>query len=651
VSTRLAVVCLVLAAGLGGGVPLGAEELPAWLQSAIAATAPSYDKDIHGVVLHDEGTATVGPDGRVTRLGRYAVRILDRDGASLAAVRVGYDTDSSKVRDLRAWLVASDGTVKRYDGKETADIAMVANDVYSEARAKLIDASGSAVGVAVFAYESAVEEKAFFAGEAWAFQGRLPVLRSRYTLILPAGWRAEGNVFNHAAMAPLVSGSQYTWELQDLAPIKDEPWAPGLESLAPSLLVRYGPSAGGPAGESATFADWTSVSRWYAALAEPQATPSDALAAKARELVKDADGEWQQIARVGRFVQSINYISIQIGMGRYRPHPAGDVLAKSYGDCKDKANLMLALLRTLGVRAHLVLVDALDADSVHPEWPSPAQFNHVIVAIETKTAPPGAATVEHPRLGALLLFDPTAPHTRLGDLPGAEQGGWGLLAAGEAGGLVRLPLLPPSARRIERRLEAALGADGGVNAEVDETSWGQSAVDERRALNGEAGAFTRRIEQWLASGIRAARTTAIEPSDGDDRLSLKMRFSSPSYGQVMQGRLLVFCPALLSRRDFVALNEAVRQTPIRVRASEFTEIARVALPAGFAVDDLPPAVTLDAPFGSYRFAIETHADHLIVRRQLTTARALVPAAEYKAVRQFFEKVAAAEQSRVVLVKQ
>jgi hypothetical protein len=328
-------------------------------------------------------------------------------------------------------------------------------------------------------------------------------------------------------------------------------------------------------------------------------------------------------------------------------------LAKSYGDSKDQANLMLALLKVLGLRAHLLLTHAVDPTYVRTEWPSPQQFDHCVLAIQLHSPTAAGAVIEHERLGRLLIFDPSDPHTSLGDLPYADQGGWGLLVAGPDGGLVRLPLLPPSDSRVERKLEVVLRSGGGIEGELHESAWGQSARSERAAWKGPAGTYTRHVEDWLAAGVGGARATNIETKDNPDdgRFDLTVRFAATSSGQTLQNRLLLFRPVLVPRRDSLRLTEATRTQPIRIEASEFRETTRIALPAGFAIDELPQSLTIESQFGRYALTLEGQGDQISVVRQMTLQRALVPAAEYKAVRQFFEKIAAAEQSRVVLVRQ
>ena len=82
----------------------------------------------------------------------------------------------------------------------------------------------------------------------------------------------------------------------------------------------------------------------------------------------------------------------------------------------------------------------------------------------------------------------------------------------------------------------------------------------------------------------------------------------------------------------------------------FTEVVRIKLPAGFDVDEMPDAVKLDTPFGSYKTSYEVKNGQLVFTRALTQRATTIPAAQYQAIRSFFERIRAAEQAPVVLAR-
>ena len=118
----------------------------------------------------------------------------------------------------------------------------------------------------------------------------------------------------------------------------------------------------------------------------------------------------------------------------------------------------------------------------------------------------------------------------------------------------------------------------------------------------------------------------------------------------MQNRLLIFKPAIVSRRDSLFLTAAERKHPIALNPQAYTETVRVKLPEGFAVDEVPNALKIDEPFGSYSASHEVRGSELIFTRSLTIRRATLPAAQYAAVRAFYQKILDVEQAPAVLIR-
>jgi hypothetical protein len=629
------------------------DDVPAWLQQAAASRAPAYDKEVPAVVLNDEARVTISDDGKITTVKTYAIRILTREGRHYAVATESYQTDSGKVREMRAWLIRPSGDPKRYGKNETLDVASATNDVYNEARYKSINASSDADAGMVFGYETVTEERTYFNQDVWSFQGRLPVLFSRMVLTLPSNWRASSVVFNHAKIEPTIAGTTYSWELRNLPPIDPEPASPKVTNLAPRIAISYFPAEGARTNGSRTFDTWAEVSRWYSELSDGQAVPSDALIAKARQLTGSAKTELEKIHAIARYAQDIQYISIQMGTGRFRPHAASDVFVKSYGDCKDKANLMRAMLKAINISSHLVLIYSGDATYVREEWASPTWFNHCIIAVKVSDETQSPTVLVHPTFGRLLVFDATDDNTPLGDLPDYLQGSFALVAAGDNGALVRMPTTSPEANLLDRQSEVVLAADGSITATVRERFKGQTAAVARREFRSlSRPQYVDMIEKWVTRSSNGAKVTKVNPVDSSNEglFGLDVEFTAGSYGQVMQDRLLVFRPAIIERRITLSLTRAKRLHPIVLHAHAYSETVRVKLPAGFVVDELPDQTKLDSSFGAYLAKYEVKDGSLIFTRSLIQRAATVPVEDYLKVQNFFSSMRAAEQAPVVLVR-
>ena len=631
------------------------DSAPNWLKQAAAINTPTYAKDVPGVVLHDSQDVTLDGQGKLLTTENYAVKILTREGRGLATATAFYLMSFSKVRDINAWVIRPDGTVKEFDKKSVLDLISNQEDVYNEGRVKIIDASDTVDVNFVFGYTVVTEDQPLFYQKIHSFQERLPVMLSRYTLNLPTGWKASSITFNHPEIKPSVSGTSYVWEARNLAPIPPEPLSPSVRNMAPRIAVNYAP-ANDSQVVNRTFADWTAVSLFDSNLNDPQVIVDDAVAGKARELTATAKTELEKIRAIGSFVQNLQYISIDIGVGygnALKPRPSNVVLNRGYGDCKDKATLMRAMLKSLKIESHPIAIYSGDPDFVREEWASPSQFNHAILAVKVSDETVAPTILNHPKLGRLLIFDATDPYTPVGDLPDYLQGSLALIEAREAGGLVRMPITPPETNLLERNVEVSLAADGSIKGVIKEIANGQESTTfraQQRRLS--ADDYNKMIENWLTRGATGAQLVKITQKDKQSTASfdLDVEFSVPRYAQLMQNRLLVFKPAIVGRRGGIFLTEPKREQPVMLDSNSMRETTTFTLPIGFIVDEMPDAVTLETPFGKYTTKYESKDGKLVFTRSLVMLRTTVPVDKYNSVKDFYAKIMAAEQAPVVLLK-
>lgn len=630
------------------------DPIPGWLQEANRRSTPSFEiNDVPGVVLHNEQSVTLDKEGKLTTNTFYAVRVLTRSGEDYAVAAIPYLQSSSKVRELKAWLIRPDGSSKFLGKDSIIDQISDPDDIYNEYRVKIIDVSSEVQAGAVFGYQAVVEERPIFTQEIWAFQRRLPTLVSRYTMNLPSDWQAKSVTFNRAEVAPVVNGSSYVWELKDLPPIPPEPSSPSIVNLAPRVAINYYPT-----NNSGTriFNNWQDVSRWGTELHDPQVTLDDSVAGKARELTANAATEVDKIRAIANFVQNLQYISVDIGIASgngYRPRPANLVLQRGYGDCKDKANLMRAMLKALKIEAYPVFIYSGDPTYVKEEWSSPGQFNHCIIAIKVSDEVKLPTVINHQSLGRLLIFDATDPHTLLGDFPDHEQGSWALIAAGNEGSLTRMPIVPPEFNKLERDIDVALDFKGGLSGVIREKANGQSATGFRREFRGNSvDDYNKKIERWVSSGMTATKVSKITPKDNlsEGEFNLDVEFTAPGYAQVMQDRLLVFKPAIIGRLDRLSFSGDKRFHPFLLDAAAYTEKIKIKLPEGFIVDEMPDPTSLKTSFGNYSVSYEVKDNYLLFTRSMTLNKTIIPSDKYNSLRAFFGQIRSAEQSPVVLMK-
>jgi hypothetical protein len=642
-------------AGLAISVFAG-DSAPAWLQQLSTLKTPTYEKTVNAVVLDTEQSVVLDASGKLETTTKYAVRILTKEGRGEAVAVAFYLSKYNEVRDMQAWLIAPDGKVTAYGKKDIVDRISDPDDVYDEGRVKIINAKDSADVGYVFGYSVTLEDpQPLFYQDKWIFQDQLPTLLSHYSISLPSGWKATSLTFNHSEVAPQVSGNTYSWELRDLPPIADEPMSPSIANLAPRIAVNYSPTDTSQAVNRA-FADWTSVSRWASSMYDPQVVIDDNLAAKTRDLTSGAKTEMDVIRAIGAYVQKLQYIQLDIGVGYgngMKPRPSNEVLSRGYGDCKNKANLMRAMLKVMKIDAYPIAIYSGDPNFVRKEWASPDQFNHCIIAIKVSDATKAETVIDNAKLGRLLIFDATDEYTPVGDLPDYLQGSYALLIAGDNGGLIEMPTTSADFNAWNRETEVNLSGEGNISGVIRERATGQEARFARdmfRSLS--ASDFNQMIERWLTNGATAAKISKLTPNDkqADAAFNMDVEFSAPGYGQLMQNRLLVFKPAVASRTNSVYLTEKTRKYPVVLDSTSFNEKVTFNLPTGFAVDEMPDPVKLETSFGRYSTSYDVKDGKLLFTRSLTMTRGTVAVDKYDDVRSFFSKIRDAEQAPVVLLR-
>src|SRR5579863_7997648 len=129
-----------------------------------------------------------------------------------------------------------------------------------------------------------------------------------------------------------------------------------------------------------TFETWEQIGRWYASLEKDRRAPSPDVRAKAQELTHGLNTDIAKTEALYDFVaKNFRYVSLSLGVGRYQPHHAADVLHDQYGDCKDKHTLLASLLEAEGLHASSVLINS--TRKLDPDVLSPSQFDHVITML------------------------------------------------------------------------------------------------------------------------------------------------------------------------------------------------------------------------------------------------------------------------------
>ena len=305
-------------------------------------------------------------------------------------LQFGYNSANERVEIAYVRVVKADGSVVKAGDDAVQDLtAPVEREapVYTDYRQKHITVPGLRPGEVLEYDMVTVIHTPLAAGQFWAdydFDKNNIMLNEKLDIDVPSDRPLK--LKNKPGMDPKISEESgrrvYHWtsshlEREDDQKDKDDK---DKDKDKDKKRKRKKPDEERPDVQLTTFVSWEQIGRWYANLEKDRRAPSPEVRAKAVELTKGLDTDLDKVQALYDFVaKNFRYVSLSLGVGRYQPHAAADVLHDQYGDCKDKHTLLASLLEAEGLHASSVLINS--SRKLDPDVPSPSQFDHVITML------------------------------------------------------------------------------------------------------------------------------------------------------------------------------------------------------------------------------------------------------------------------------
>jgi hypothetical protein len=399
------------------------------------------------------------------------------------------------------------------------------------------------------------------------------------------------------------------------------------------------------------------MGKWYFNLVGERVDASPEIKQQVAKWSASKGNLLQEMQAIALFAQhDIRYVAISLGIGGFQPHSAPEVFSHRYGDCKDKATLVRSMLHEIGVDSYHVLIND-ERGSVTHDMPAHNGFNHAITAIklpEGLTDPSLIATMQHPKLGRLLFFDPTNELIPFGQLPGYLQANYGLLVTPDGGELIQLPQQPTSMNSIQRTAQLTLDPTGMLKGDVKELRLGERASSERGRLRAVTKDTDRikPIEELLANSLSSfhlTRASLVNFQQTDLPFGFNYSFESPNYAKTA-GNLILVRPRVIGSKGLGFLEtKEPRKFPIEFEEpTRDTDTFEITIPPGYVVDDLPPAVDADYGFASYHSKTVVNGNVVGYTRTFEVKELSVPVNKAEDLRKFYRIIASDERNTVVL---
>jgi transglutaminase-like putative cysteine protease/tetratricopeptide (TPR) repeat protein len=372
----------------------------------------------------------------------------------------------------------------------------------------------------------------------------------------------------------------YTWTVKNIQPDRDRDKDKERDDEADDST---------PDVQLTTFTDWKQIAEWYAKLQGERMTIDDSVQKKADELVKGSDTPPEKARRLYDYVaRNIRYVSISLGVGRYQPHSAADVLQSGYGDCKDKHTLFSAMLRAEGIKSYPVLIDS--SRQLDEDIPSPAQFDHVITAVRFSAGP------------GLTFLDTTPEVTPFGLILYQLRNKQAVLASDDnEGGIQWTPADSPIKSFMHFSLDGKFTPFGALDATLEFTAQGDRDWPMRAAFRRVARAqwkdfVTALTAQWgLPGDVEEVQLDSLE--DTSKPFHLKFHLHQDQYF-VVPSASVNFRPIPPLGLPAVKASAKNKQ-PLNIGpAGEIDYRVRLQFPANYTVHT-PTAVKMSRDYGDY----------------------------------------------------
>jgi transglutaminase-like putative cysteine protease len=359
-----------------------------------------------------------------------------------------------------------------------------------------------------------------------------------------------------------------------------------------------------------SYPSWEAIGKELLQQSAPMSVPTPELRQLADSITQGITDRREQARAIFDWVSTnIRYLAIFLGTGGFVPHEAGAVLANKFGDCKDHATLMRALLAAKDIEADYVFISAAP---IYRDLTVPGEvwFNHAILWLPEFE----------------LYVDPTASHAALSALPDIEADKV-VLRFGKTGVVLdRTPALKVDGNQISILADVAILPDGTSTGTSTVTASGYLGIQLRNlmaevALKGGEDVAKRLLasQNWRGS----ANIEPREPTDHSEPYAVRTHFTLSNKFLSEEGNRnpVPLGPRLVSPvwQPYLDWNKTKPTQPFVCQAATYQQLIDLRFPEGKSISNLPAQVTISKPMATYEASYQSTDQGLHISRRLVIA--------------------------------
>lgn len=429
----------------------------------------------------------------------------------------------------------------------------------------------------------------------------------------------------------------YTWHIDNLKAVKNEPFSPNPEKYL--TMVKLAPEKFTYDGVSGSFSNWNDLGKWvYDKLLMNRDQIPPETAGYIKQLTASISDPKLKAKKIYEYMQQkTRYISIQVGIGGFRPFLASDVDKSNYGDCKALANYTRALLKIAGIESWYCQVEAGSRKvGCIADFASMDQANHIILCVPFKNDTTW-----------LECTNQKMPFGYLGDFTDDRT----VLACTPEGGKILHTPRYENTNLTKRKADFVIDAKGNLSGSMT-TTFAGTDFEERSYMNDESYEDQLKtirkiypIANFDIEKLIYTNNTAISPVSTE-----RIQFNSREFAALNSDKYY-FRPNLANRVQRAPDEVRNRRTDVYINRgyTEDDEISYL-LPAGYRSDKNLLNKTIDKPFG--RFTVNMHINNgkLIYTRRLQMKDGTYTKDSYQDLVDFYQAIADADSYNVALAK-